>query len=65
MIDPPIDKMLNKVGCKYALVSLISKRARYLLDHQEEKTAETSARAVSLASREIYVGNIEARLDDY
>ena len=32
MIDPPIDKLVYKVGCKYALVAVIKKRARYLLD---------------------------------
>jgi len=65
LIHPPIDRMLDKVGCKYALVSLISKRARFLLDHQEEHKTETSARAVSKASTEIYAGDIEARSDDY
>ena len=60
MIDPPIDKLLDRTGCKYALVCLISKRARFLLDKKSEIQAETSARAVSTASREIYLGAIEA-----
>ena len=61
MIDPPIDKLLDKTGCKYALVCLISKRARHLLDKKGEMLAETGARAVSVAAREIYKGSVEAR----
>lgn len=32
MIDPPIDKLVDKIGCKYALVIVTAKRARFLLD---------------------------------
>ena len=63
MIDPPIDKLLEKTGCKYALVCLISKRARFLLDRKSETLAETSARAVSAASREIYSGAVVAEYE--
>ena len=36
MIDPPIDKLIEKIGCKYALVCVTAKRARYLLDKRSE-----------------------------
>ena len=65
MIDPPIDQLITKTGCKYALVCLTAKRARFLLDKRSEAATTTSARAVSIASREIYDGNIVARLDEF
>ncbi|MCL2062222.1 MAG: DNA-directed RNA polymerase subunit omega [Firmicutes bacterium] len=58
MIEPPIDKLLEITGCKYALVCLISKRARYLLDRKPEMLAEMDARAVTAAAREVYTGAI-------
>ena len=65
MIEPPIDQMIMQAGCKYALVCLISKRARYLLDKRNEASTQTSARAVSNASSEIYKGDVTARVDNY
>jgi DNA-directed RNA polymerase omega subunit len=63
MIDPPIDKMIEKTDCKYALVCLIAKRARAILDKRNEINNETSARAVADAAREVYEGIIEARAE--
>ena len=54
MIDPPIDKLITKVGCKYALVSVTAKRARYLLDKRSEM----------YAAKELYDGRVEARVEE-
>lgn len=64
MIEPPIDKMVEKTGCKYALVSLVTKRARYLLDKKAEMLEATGERAISVAAREVYSGKVEARTED-
>ena len=64
MIDPPIDKLVEKVGCKYALVEVVTKRARYLLDKKNEMLESTGQRAVSLAAKEVYDGKVEARYED-
>lgn len=64
MIDPPIDKLIDKVGCKYALVALVTKRARYLLDKKADMLAETGERAVSVAAHEVYDGKIEAGYEE-
>ncbi|MCL2847395.1 MAG: DNA-directed RNA polymerase subunit omega [Firmicutes bacterium] len=64
MITPPIDKLLDMSGCKYALVCLLSKRARTLLDKRDD-SVETSARAVSKAANEIYDGKIVAKVDTF
>lgn len=64
MIDPPIDKLVDKVGCKYALVCLITKRARYLLDKKAEMLEDTGERPVSLAARDVYDGKVEAHYEE-
>ena len=64
MIDPPIDKLVDKVGCKYALVCLLTKRTRYLLDKKIEMLNAENKRAVSFAAQEVYDGSVEARYDD-
>ena len=64
MIDPPIDKLLEKTNCKYALVCLMAKRARFLLEKKAEMLEETGARAVSVAAHEIYRGAVEASIED-
>ena len=64
MIDPPIDKVVDQVGCKYALVCLITKRARHLLDKKAEMLEAENLRAVSLAAHEVYDGTVEARYED-
>ena len=64
MIDPPIDKLVDKVGCKYALVSLVTKRSRYLLDKKAEMLEAENERAVSYAAHEVYDGKVEARSED-
>ena len=64
MIDPPIDKLVEKVGCKYALVCLVTKRSRYLLDKKAEQLEAENLRAVSVASHEVYDGKVEARYED-
>lgn len=64
MIDPPIDKMVDKIGCKYALVCVLSKRAKFLLDKKAEMLEDTGSNAVTYAAREFYDGVIEARDED-
>ncbi len=64
MIDPPIDKLVEKVGCKYAAVAVITKRSRYLLDKKSEMLESTGQRAISVAAKEVYDGKVEARYED-
>lgn len=64
MIDPPIDKLIEKVGCKYALVSVTAKRARYLLDKHPEMLEATHRTAVTYAAKEIYDGRVEVKTEE-
>ena len=64
MIDPPIEKLITTVGCKYALVSVTAKRARYLLDKRSEMLDATKINPVTYAAKELYDGRVEARVEE-
>ena len=64
MIDPPIDKMIDKVGCKYALVCLVTKRARQLLDKDGENLNNSGEREIAAAAREVYGDKVTAGYED-
>ena len=49
MIDPSIDYLADKVGSKYALVIMASKRARQLVDHAPALVKCDSNKPVSIA----------------
>lgn len=61
MIEPPIDKLIDKVGCKYALVCLVTERSKYLLEKKNDLLENSAERAISMAAREVYDGKVEAR----
>ena len=54
MIDPPIDKLIEKTKCKYALVCLITKRARILYDKHQSLLEDIDVKGISYAAQEIY-----------
>ena len=58
MIEPPIDKLIDKIGCKYALVRLVVDRAHQLNDKYPDMLEETGVRAVSMAAKEIHEGKV-------
>lgn len=64
IIDPPIDKLITKVGCKYALVCLISKRARFLADKKPDVVKDADSTPVSYAAQELYADKIRAAYED-
>ena len=59
MIDPPIENLIDKAGSRYALVTVISKRAKELLlekaeffrNNQNNSTIKTALRQVPLLVR--------------
>ena len=59
LVEPPIDKLVEKIGCKYALVCLVTKRAREL----QQKIGEDGAlppdtNTISYAAREVYAETV-------
>lgn len=63
---PPIDELAEKVGSKYALCVIASKRARQIMDmtqNQVPTEAPDQEKPLSLAAQEIYEGKLIASND--
>ncbi len=61
--EPPIDKLAEKIGSKYALCVVASKRARQILDNNLSNTSRDpleTEKPLSVASQEIYDGKVTA-----
>lgn len=56
MIDPPIDKLIKKADCRYALTCAVAKRTRVLLTQESSYLERTGEKPISLACKEIYEG---------
>lgn len=55
--QPPIDKLVEIIGCKYALACIVSKRARQIMD-QPLIYSSTNLKAVTQAAEEIMQGRL-------
>jgi DNA-directed RNA polymerase subunit K/omega len=64
MIDPPIDKLITKTPCRYALASGLAKRARELSATKAKELDETHMTALSYAAHEIYDGKITIKVEE-
>ncbi|MDD3946334.1 MAG: DNA-directed RNA polymerase subunit omega [Clostridia bacterium] len=58
MIDPPIDKLIKKAPCRYALVVAITKRTKELLSMDAGELEASNMKAVSYAAQEFYENKI-------
>lgn len=54
MIIPELDKILEKVDCRYTLVVEVAKRARQLVQGAQPLTDDPDENPVSQAVEEIY-----------
>ncbi|MBR6788475.1 MAG: DNA-directed RNA polymerase subunit omega [Clostridia bacterium] len=65
LLEPPIDKLVEKVGCKYALVCLVTKRARDLQQKiGDEKAIAEGTNPISYAAKEVYDDKVFAVYED-
>ena len=65
MIEPPIDKLVEKVGCKYEAACGIAKRARFILDKNQGSEQEMNCmQAINQAAFDLYNGKIELKQED-
>lgn len=64
MIQPSIDRLLEKTENKYILTVLAAKRARDLVDESPRLTDAPTNKALSIALCEIDEGNVWAREED-
>lgn len=53
MLNPGIDKLLEKVDSRYTLVIATAKRARQLIDGEEPMVSVSTVKPVSIAAHEI------------
>ena len=58
MIEPPIDKVITKTPCRYALVCGLAKRARELSATKAKELEESGMKPISYAAQEIYDGKV-------
>lgn len=60
--EPPIDEIASKLGSKYALCIVASKRARQILDHANNQVIRETLteKPLTLAAREIQEGKVSA-----
>lgn len=58
MNKPPINQLLDKVDAKYTLVIIASRRARYLIDSEEEVKPAGFYNPVSAALYDVAEGRI-------
>ncbi len=64
MIDPPIDKLIKKAECRYALVCGIAKRARQLDAQYPDLYQRTGMKSISYAAKEVYNGEVVIKRDN-
>lgn len=57
MIQPPLNLLVSKVDCRYTLVTVISKRARDIVE-ECSKNGEYDVKPVSLAVDDLIHGRI-------
>ena len=58
MNQPPIDGLVMRAKTKYALVCLITKRARMLYDKRAILLEDSGIKAISYAAAEVYHGKV-------
>jgi DNA-directed RNA polymerase omega subunit len=56
--QPPIDKLIEKTECKYALCCLVTRRARHILDKMPAVLENGNVKVLSYAAQEIYDGKV-------
>jgi DNA-directed RNA polymerase omega subunit len=59
MIDPPIDKLIKKAECRYALTCAVAKRTRELLTSDSAYLESSGENPITLACKEIYEDKIK------
>lgn len=63
MLKPSIDELVEKTGNRYALCIVAAKRARYLIEHNEDPTVEIE-KPLSISIEEIMDGDVEAYIPE-
>ncbi len=59
MIEPPIDKLIKKAECRYALTVAVAKRTKELVSQESNYLADSGEKPVTLACKEIFDGKLK------
>ena len=64
LIEPPIDKLILKTPCRYALVVGVAKRAKELETKEQDTLKNSGMKSISLAAKEVYNDEIEIKVGE-
>ena len=58
MLYPPMSELVKKVGSRYLLVNLVSRRAREISQKAEDNEEPLERKPISIAIDEVYTGKL-------
>ncbi len=61
MLYPPMSDLVKKVGSRYLLVNLVSRRARDIAQKAEEEGEPLDTKPISMAIDEVYTGKLKIK----
>ncbi len=61
MLYPPMADLVNKIGSRYLLVNLVSRRARDISQKAEEEGEPLDRKPISMAIDEVYTGKLKIK----
>ena len=61
MLYPPMADLVDKIGSRYQLVTLVARRAREIAANAEEKQIPLERKPVSSAIDEVYTGKLKIK----
>ncbi|NLL56740.1 MAG: DNA-directed RNA polymerase subunit omega [Clostridiales bacterium] len=64
MVNPPIDKLIKKAPCRYALVVALAKRAKEITAMAKNDEGQPKKKPISQAAEEIYNNKIIIEMGD-
>jgi len=64
MLKPSIDELIEKVGNRYALCIVAAKRARHIIDGEDDSIDFEVEKPLSLAIEEIMDGEVEVNIPE-
>ena len=63
MLYPPMAELVKKVGSRYLLVNLVSRRARDIAQKAEEEGEPLDTKPISMAIDEVYTGKLKIKAE--
>lgn len=64
MLYPPMSELVEKVGSRYLLVNLVSRRARDISQKAEEEGEPLDRKPISMAIDEVYTGKLKVKKEE-